>query len=129
MHTFSFCLAASGAISQLVAATPLNKRTGWPAGGPTFTVNELGSIFDDTFPGISRDGGGSGRANGYNTLFFSDSYGTDKQGNSYFVSNTLTYYGYVSFTSTFIRFAVATTSEARQKLNSFVPHRTIQATR
>ncbi|KAB8337337.1 hypothetical protein FH972_021636 [Carpinus fangiana] len=74
-------------------ASPLQKRAGWPASGPTFTVSELGSIFDNTFPGIQRDGGGSGAVNGFKSIFFSDSFGNDNQGNSYFVSNTLTYYG------------------------------------
>lgn len=75
-------------------AAGLRKRNLGPA-KPSFNVTTLGTVFSDHWAPIARDGGASGRVGKYNVMFFSDSFGDMNEEESYFISNTITYYGHV----------------------------------
>lgn len=61
-----------------------------PLHAPTFSAPR--SIYSPLLPGICRDGAVSGFVNGFKVVCFSDTYGKDKTGGDFFVSNTITYY-------------------------------------
>lgn len=68
-----------------------------PTSDLSWTVSTPASIFDPDYPCVNRDGGASGTVNGYKMMFFSDTLGVDKNNDWYFLSNTMTYYDFVSF--------------------------------
>lgn len=72
-----------------------------PVGALNWTVSTPTSIFGSDYPGVNRDSGASGSVNGYKMVFFTDTLGIDKNNDSYFFSNTMTYYDYVSFDGDF----------------------------